>query len=58
MNKVETNAGGNRQHQPSPYPGREFPRPPIGDPPEDPTPDDQPVRDPPLHPEGNPPMTA
>jgi hypothetical protein len=58
MAKVEANAAGNRQHQPPPHPGRDFPPPPIEDPPNDGEPGQPPVRDPPLHPDGDPPMTA
>ena len=53
MSEVEKSPAGKRQQQP-PYPGRDLPPPPIDDPPGDPAPDRPPVRDPPLHPEGNP----
>ena len=52
MRKVMRTAG-NRQQQP-PHPGRDFPPPPIDEPPVDPQPDQPPVRDPPLRPEGDP----
>jgi hypothetical protein len=45
---------GNDEPDPSPHPGRDLPPPPIDEPPEGPGPDQPPVRDPPLHPEGNP----
>jgi hypothetical protein len=58
MNPIDNEQAGNGQSEPGSYPGRDFPPPPIDDPPADPGSDQPPVRDPPLRPEGDPPKIA
>ena len=58
MDKMDQPNVGNIEPEPAPHPGRDLPPPPIDEPPGDTTPDQPPVRDPPLRPEGNPPQIA
>lgn len=54
MDPIEEGKAGNGQPEPPSYPGRDLPPPPIDDPPGDAGPDQPPMRDPPLHPDGDP----
>ena len=58
MDRMDQPNVGNREPEPAPHPGRDLPPPPIDEPPGDTAPDQPPVRDPPLRPEGNPPKIA
>ena len=58
MDPTEKLKAGNGQPEPPSYPGRDLPPPPIDDPPDGPGPDQAPVHDPPLYPDGDPPKIA
>jgi hypothetical protein len=54
MNRIEKRHSGAGRHEPPAYPGRDLPPPPIDEPPGELEPDQPPMRDPPLRPEGDP----
>jgi hypothetical protein len=58
MDKMDQPNVGNIEPEPAPHPGRDLPPPPIDEPLGDSAPDQPPVRDPPVRPEGNPPRIA